>query len=102
MDPKVLILMGSDSDWEVMSEARKALAELGVASEVHVSSAHRTPDRTAALAREDAGRRPRGLPRHRQGGGAQRRPPRGAHAGALRPGARAARARRARPHGPRR
>ena len=56
MNPKVLILMGSDSDWEVMSEARKALDELGVPSEVHVSSAHRTPERTGALAREAAGR----------------------------------------------
>ncbi len=56
MDAKVLILMGSDSDWEVMSEARRALDELGVASEVHVSSAHRTPERTGRLAREAAGR----------------------------------------------
>lgn len=56
MTPKVLILMGSDSDWEVMSEARKALEELGVACEVHVSSAHRTPERTGKLAREAAGR----------------------------------------------
>jgi 5-(carboxyamino)imidazole ribonucleotide mutase len=56
MNPKVLILMGSDSDWEVMSEARQALEELGVPSEVHVSSAHRTPARTGALAREAAGR----------------------------------------------
>ena len=56
MSPKVLILMGSDSDWEVMSEARKALEEMGVETEVHVSSAHRTPARTGALAREAAGR----------------------------------------------
>lgn len=56
MNPKVLILMGSDSDWEVMSEARKALADLGVEAEVHVSSAHRTPARTGQLAREAAGR----------------------------------------------
>jgi 5-(carboxyamino)imidazole ribonucleotide mutase len=56
MNPKVLILMGSDSDWEVMSEARKALLDLGVESEVHVSSAHRTPARTGQLAREAAGR----------------------------------------------
>jgi 5-(carboxyamino)imidazole ribonucleotide mutase len=54
--PKVLILMGSDSDWEVMSEARTALEELGVPTEVHVSSAHRTPERTGTLAREAAGR----------------------------------------------
>jgi len=56
MDPKVLILMGSDSDWEVMSEVRKALEEMGVGCEVHVSSAHRTPERTGKLAREAAGR----------------------------------------------
>jgi 5-(carboxyamino)imidazole ribonucleotide mutase len=54
--PRVLILMGSDSDWEVMSEAKKALEELGVEAEVHVSSAHRTPERTGKLAREAAGR----------------------------------------------
>jgi 5-(carboxyamino)imidazole ribonucleotide mutase len=56
MEPRVLILMGSDSDWEVMSEARNALDELGIAAEVHVSSAHRTPERTGRLAREAAGR----------------------------------------------
>ncbi len=56
MNPRVLILMGSDSDWEVMSEARAALDDMGVASEVHVSSAHRTPERTGRLAREAAGR----------------------------------------------
>ena len=56
MSAKVLMLMGSDSDWDVMSEARKALLEMGVESEVHVSSAHRTPERTGALAREAAGR----------------------------------------------
>ncbi len=56
MNPRVLILMGSDSDWEVMAEARAALEELGIASEVHVSSAHRTPERTGRLAREAAGR----------------------------------------------
>jgi 5-(carboxyamino)imidazole ribonucleotide mutase len=56
MNARVLILMGSDSDWDVMSEARKALEELGIGTEVHVSSAHRTPARTGALAREAAGR----------------------------------------------
>jgi 5-(carboxyamino)imidazole ribonucleotide mutase len=54
--PRVLILMGSDSDWEVMAEARTVLDELGIDSEVHVSSAHRTPERTARLAREAAER----------------------------------------------
>jgi 5-(carboxyamino)imidazole ribonucleotide mutase len=56
MNPRVLILMGSDTDWEVMSEARTVLDEMGIASEVHVSSAHRTPERTGRLAREAAGR----------------------------------------------
>ncbi len=55
-EPRVLILMGSDSDWEIMSEVRKALDEMGIASEVHVSSAHRTPERTGKLAREAADR----------------------------------------------
>ncbi len=56
MNPKVLILMGSDSDWEAMSEAKKALDEMGISCEVHVSSAHRTPERTGRLAREATGR----------------------------------------------
>jgi len=54
--PRVLVLMGSDSDWEVMSETKKALDELSIPCEVHVSSAHRTPERTGRLAREAAGR----------------------------------------------
>jgi 5-(carboxyamino)imidazole ribonucleotide mutase len=56
MAARVLILMGSDSDWPVISATRDALAEHGVDCEVHVSSAHRTPERTARLAREAAGR----------------------------------------------
>jgi 5-(carboxyamino)imidazole ribonucleotide mutase len=48
--------MGSDSDWEVMSEAKRALDDLGIEADVHVSSAHRTPERTARLAREAASR----------------------------------------------
>ena len=54
--PKVLILMGSDNDWEVMAEAKKALDDMAIESEIHVSSAHRTPERTGKLAREAAGR----------------------------------------------
>jgi 5-(carboxyamino)imidazole ribonucleotide mutase len=53
---RVLILMGSDSDWEVMAEVRQALDEMGIGSEVHISSAHRTPERTGRFAREAAGR----------------------------------------------
>jgi 5-(carboxyamino)imidazole ribonucleotide mutase len=49
---KVLLLMGSDSDWPVMKHAADALAQFGVGCEAHVSSAHRTPARTAKLVRE--------------------------------------------------
>lgn len=45
MTAPVLITMGSDSDLPVMEEAAKVLDELGVASELAVVSAHRTPDR---------------------------------------------------------
>jgi len=37
------VIMGSDSDWPVMSDAVQALREFGVRSEAHVVSAHRTP-----------------------------------------------------------
>lgn len=42
----VLILMGSDSDWNVMKKAAKLLKEFDVDFECRVSSAHRTPERT--------------------------------------------------------
>ena len=42
--PIVGIIMGSDSDYEVMQEACKVLDEFGVAYEKKVVSAHRTPD----------------------------------------------------------
>jgi 5-(carboxyamino)imidazole ribonucleotide mutase len=42
--PKVGIIMGSRSDWEAMEPARDTLAELGVACEMRVVSAHRMPD----------------------------------------------------------
>lgn len=45
--PQVSIVMGSDSDLEIMSEAGKALDEFGIAYEMDVTSAHRSPDRTA-------------------------------------------------------
>ncbi|HYZ37427.1 MAG TPA: AIR carboxylase family protein, partial [Pseudonocardiaceae bacterium] len=43
--------MGSDSDWPVMCAAAQALDEFGVAYEVSVVSAHRTPDRMLGYAR---------------------------------------------------
>jgi 5-(carboxyamino)imidazole ribonucleotide mutase len=39
------VVMGSDSDWTVMSDAAQALKEFGIEYEVEVLSAHRTPDR---------------------------------------------------------
>ena len=50
----VAILMGSTSDWETMSTCVKPLDELGISSEAHVLSAHRTPDATADFARKAA------------------------------------------------
>ena len=41
--PVVGVIMGSDSDWPVMSGAAEALTEFGIPHEVHVVSAHRTP-----------------------------------------------------------
>lgn len=54
--PQVLIVMGSDSDLPVMNEAAKVLAEFDVPYEIRISSAHRSPQRTAALAADAAGR----------------------------------------------
>ncbi len=53
--PLVGILMGSASDLDVMNEAARVLEELGIAHEVVVTSAHRSPKKTAnytASARE--------------------------------------------------
>lgn len=44
--PLVGIVMGSDSDLEVLREAVKVLAQLQIPHEVVVASAHRTPERT--------------------------------------------------------
>jgi len=49
---KVLILMGSDSDLAVMQEAGKVLDEYGIAHKMTIASAHRTPERVAALVSE--------------------------------------------------
>lgn len=43
-NPKVGIIMGSDSDLPVMNEAAKALEEFGIPYEIKIVSAHRTPD----------------------------------------------------------
>ena len=54
--PLVSIVMGSDSDLEIMREAGKALDGFGIAYEIDVTSAHRSPDRTADYARKAAER----------------------------------------------
>jgi 5-(carboxyamino)imidazole ribonucleotide mutase len=54
--PLVGIVMGSDSDWEVMQHASRRLQELGVAHESRVVSAHRTPDLLFRYAEEARGR----------------------------------------------
>ncbi len=50
--PQVAIIMGSKSDWDVMSRAAKVLEDFGVAHESRVLSAHRTPDLLADYIRE--------------------------------------------------
>ena len=47
---RVAIIMGSRSDHETMAPAAEALAELGIAHEVRVVSAHRTPHEMVAFA----------------------------------------------------
>jgi 5-(carboxyamino)imidazole ribonucleotide mutase len=54
--PLVGVIMGSDSDWTVMSAAADALDEFGVAHEVRVVSAHRTPVGMAEYAQGAADR----------------------------------------------
>jgi 5-(carboxyamino)imidazole ribonucleotide mutase len=54
--PVVGVIMGSDSDWPVMSAAAEALTEFGVPHEVSVVSAHRTPRRMLDYAEAAADR----------------------------------------------
>jgi 5-(carboxyamino)imidazole ribonucleotide mutase len=50
--PLVGIIMGSQSDWPTMRHAAELLAELGIAHETRIVSAHRTPDRLYAYGRD--------------------------------------------------
>ncbi|MDR3465444.1 MAG: 5-(carboxyamino)imidazole ribonucleotide mutase [Xanthobacteraceae bacterium] len=47
----VAIIMGSQSDWDVMRHAAETLTALGVAHDARIVSAHRTPDRLYAFAK---------------------------------------------------
>lgn len=55
-NPLVGVIMGSDSDWNVMSEAAAVLKEFGIEFEVEVLSAHRTPERMVEWGKAAAGR----------------------------------------------
>jgi 5-(carboxyamino)imidazole ribonucleotide mutase len=55
-EPLVAVVMGSDSDWPTMSAAAETLTEFGVAHEVEIVSAHRTPKRMIEFAEQAAGR----------------------------------------------
>lgn len=46
---QVIMLMGSDSDWDAMSRCHALLDELGITHEVHVASAHRTPAKVLGI-----------------------------------------------------
>ena len=54
--PLVGVVMGSNSDWDVMQNAAQILAEFGVPHEARVVSAHRMPDDMFAYAEAAAGR----------------------------------------------
>lgn len=56
MSARVGLIMGSDSDWSVMSDAANALAEFEIPFEVGVVSAHRTPGRMLQYAQSASGR----------------------------------------------
>ena len=50
----VAIVMGSDSDWRIMEQAKIVLDEFGVESEVEVLSAHRTPEKMLSWGKASA------------------------------------------------
>ena len=54
--PVVAVLLGSDSDWETVAATAETLKKFGVAFEVRVCSAHRTPDAAADFAKQAAER----------------------------------------------
>jgi len=50
MNTKVLILMGSESDWTIMKDAHEMLKRLEIGVHAEIASAHRTPEKTKELA----------------------------------------------------
>ena len=55
-EPVIAVVMGSDSDWNVMRAASDVLTEFDVAHEVEVVSAHRTPQKMIRFGQDAAGR----------------------------------------------
>jgi phosphoribosylaminoimidazole carboxylase PurE protein len=49
---KVAIIMGSDSDWEIMERCYQQLQQFGISTDVQVRSAHRTPEAVTAYVRQ--------------------------------------------------
>ena len=54
--PVVSVIMGSDSDLDIMTEAAKALDLFGIPHEIDICSAHRSPARTSEFSRQAAAR----------------------------------------------
>ncbi len=54
--PLVGVVMGSDSDWRVMSDASQVLTDFAIDHEVEVVSAHRTPEKMIAYGKDAASR----------------------------------------------
>lgn len=52
MNPKLAIIMGSDSDFPVFNKGIQFLKDSGIPFRMEVTSAHRTPERTVSLVRE--------------------------------------------------
>ena len=48
-NPKALVVLGSDSDYNTMKACLSALKDFGIGFEIHICSAHRTPHEAAAL-----------------------------------------------------
>ena len=51
-NPQVSIVMGSDSDLEIMNEAAKMLSDFGISHEIQVLSAHRSPELVTKFSKE--------------------------------------------------
>ena len=50
--PRVSIVMGSDSDLDIMTEAAKTLSDFGIPHEIQILSAHRSPERVTKYCKE--------------------------------------------------